>query len=110
MPCYSNVQTVLTDVDSIEKAAAELGITVIKHSADRYTLSKGGEHITIRRVAGEKKFSTEQYSGSNNWPDAVLRPLLTAYAKVQIKKFAAKKGMTVSAGAKPGQYVLTSYR
>lgn len=110
MPCYVNIQTVITDLDSLEKAAAELGITVEKHSANLITLRKGSDYIKLERQAGSKKFDTVRYSGSNNWPETILNPLLPAYAKKQIKKFAARKGMTVSAGAKQGQYVLTSYK
>lgn len=110
MPCYSSMQTVLTDLDAIQEAAKSLGITVQKLAEGRYRLLRNGEHITLQRRPGEKKFSTEAYSGSNAWPEAILQPLVQSYAKVKVKQFAAKRGYNASAGTKPGQIVLTSYR
>lgn len=110
MPCYSKVTTLLIDLTAIEEATKSLGITVQKHSHNRITLSKGNEQITLSRNVGEKKFSTVPYSGSASWDTEILQPLIPAYAKVQVKKFAAKRGYTLSVGSQPGEYVLNSYR
>jgi len=109
MPCYSGIETKLTDLETVQKAAEATGITVTKRSATRYTLSKDGESIDIECKAGEKYFSTVAYSGSSNWPDAIIRPLTQQYAKERVKQFAKKRGYMVSAGSKPGQVVLTKY-
>lgn len=110
MPCYSKIQTVLIDLKTIEAAAAKLGITISKRTANRFTLKKDGEHIDIERASEGEKFSTMTYSGSGNWPDEIITPLTLEYARARVKDFAQKKGYTLSAGTKAGELVLTSYR
>jgi hypothetical protein len=110
MPCYSNIQTVLLEMKSIEAAAALLGIKIEKRTANAYTLRKGNEYITIQRSADGQKFETKAYSGSGKWDTEIMQPLVKAYAKEQIKVFAKKSGYTLSAGSQPDTYVLTSFR
>ena len=110
MPCFSVIVTVLIDVSTIEKAAATLGIQVIRRNANRYTLRKDSDVIDIVRAAEGQKFQTVAGSGGGNYPDNILTPLTMAYAKARVKQFAEKNGYTLSAGEKAGQYVLTSYR
>jgi len=110
MPCYSNVKTVLITLADIEAAAKFLGIKLEKHNANRYTLRKGREHITIERTKEGEAFYTQSYSGSNSWDTEIIQPLVQAYAKEKLKTFAKKNGYTLSAGAKDGAFVLTSFR
>lgn len=110
MPCYTNVKTVMLDIEVIKKVAAELGIKVEKNSPHRYTLSKGLEHITIEREAEAQPFYTKRYSGSNSWDVEIIKPLLPAYARAQIKAVFKKAGYTVAAGAQPNQLQFTSYK
>lgn len=111
MPCYSSIQTVITSLADLEKAAAEvgIGIKVIKHSATRITLERGREHITLSLNPESKKWQTVAMSGSNNWPEEIMAKVLPAYAKARVKSFAAKKGMVVSKGQGANQYVMTKY-
>lgn len=110
MPCYSKVPTVLLDFAVLVAAAENLGIVVIKRTPNRYTLRKGDEHIDVERAELGQKFNTVAYSGSNNWDTEIIPPLVQAYAKEQIKSFAKKNGYTLSAGSKPGELVLVSYK
>lgn len=110
MPCFSNVQTVLIDIKSVETAATALGIKVERNSPNVFTLRKGKEFIRIERAREGEKFSTVAYSGSNNWDTEIMQPLVKGYAKEQLKVFAKKNGYTLSAGSKPDAYVLTSFR
>lgn len=103
MPCYSQIETVLIDIATIEKAAALLGITVSRRNANSYVLQKGSERIIIDRTGEGEKFYT---SASQN---GIIKPLSQAYAKEMIKAFAKKKGYVVSAGSKPGEIILTQY-
>ena len=114
MPCYSSIQTDLIDIATIEKVAPGLGITVTRRNSNRYILGKtdarGRTEVEIRREKEGEKFSTVPGTQYGNIEDDLITPLTQAYAKDKIKTFAAKRGYTVSAGNKPGEYVLTSYK
>lgn len=110
MPCYSNIQTVMLDIATIEKVAAELGVKVEKKTANSYVLRKDGEYIAIEREAADKPFYTRRYSGSGSWDTAIIEPLLLAYAKDKIKKVMKAKGYAVAAGSKPNELLFTSYK
>lgn len=110
MPCFSKMQTVLIDLPTIEKAAEALGFKVEKRTANSFTLRKGNEYITIEREKEGGKFSTKPYSGSNNWPDEILAPLIKSYARETIKTYYKSKGYTMSAGATQDELVFTSYK
>lgn len=105
MPCNSLIQTILIDINTIQKAADALGITVIKRTNNSYTLRKGDEQVTIERTREGEKFSTALYSANGD----LLASLVPAYAKERVKQFAKSKGYTVSAGSKPNTFVLTKY-
>lgn len=110
MPCYSALKTVLLQLSDIEKAAKALGITVEKHTANRFTLKKGREYITIERTKEGEAFSTKPYSGSGSWDTEIMQPLVQGYAKERLKAFATKNGYTLSAGNKEGAFVLTTFK
>lgn len=110
MPCFSNIQTILIDLEVIQQVAEQAGFTVSRRTANRYTISKGREHIDIERTEAGQKFNTVAYSGSNNWPTEIIEPLVVGYAKAKLKAFAKKSGYVLSAGNKPNEYVLTSYK
>jgi len=110
MPCYSNIQTVLLDLKTIESAAAALGMTVTKKTANYYMISKGHEHIDIQRSADGQKFETVAYTGSAYWPQQVLEPLVMQYAKERTKALMKAKGYMVSQGQNANELVFTSYR
>lgn len=110
MPCYSSVQTVILDTESLKKACLTLDIGLERHTDNRYTLRKAGEFITIERSQPGSKFQTVAYSGSTGFDTAIINPLVQEYAKVQLKKFAQKKGYVVSPGKATGEYVLTSLK
>ena len=109
MPCYSNIQTVLIDLKTIEASAQALGMTVTKKTANRYTLSKGREYIDIQRGA-DGKFETVAYSGSAYWPREVMDPLVIQYAKDRTKALLKSKGYVPSQGQNTNELVFTSYR
>ncbi len=110
MPCYSNLKTVLIALKDIETAAKALGITIEKHTANRFTLKKGSEHITIERAKEGEPFFTKAYSGSSYWETEIMQPLVQVYAKERLKAFATKNGYTLSAGNKESAYVLTTFK
>jgi hypothetical protein len=110
MPCYSSTPTVLIDMSVIEKVTALLGIVITKHNANLITLTKGREYIKLQREDAKSKWAIVPYSGTGYFPTAILEPLGMAYAKEMVKKFAQKKGYTVSVGDKPGELVLTTYK
>jgi hypothetical protein len=110
MPCYSNIQTVLIDLDVVKSVAESMGISVIMKRPNRYTLKTGREHIDIERTEAGQKFNTVAFSGSDNWENEILQPLVMGYAKAQLKAFAKKSGYTLSAGSKSGEYIFTSYK
>jgi|DewCreStandDraft_4_1066084.scaffolds.fasta_scaffold114418_1 hypothetical protein len=110
MPCFTNIKTVLIDFPVIEKVAAELGIKVEKHTTNSYTLSKGSEHITIERRAAGEPFFTKAYSGSSNWDEVLLPPLVQGYARAQLKAVFKKAGYTAAAGQKPNELQFISYK
>ncbi len=102
MPCYSKIQTALLDVSSIEAAATQLGIKVVKHTANSLTLTRGYEEVTLFRRNAEEKF---QAQGDTT----LLSDFVPVYAKKQLVKFAKSKGYTVSQGSDQTEYILTKY-
>ncbi len=102
MPCYTKVQTLLLDISSIEAAADQLGITVVKHSATYLTLKRGSQMMELTRENDKAKF---QATGATE----MLDELLPTYAKKQLVKFAKSKGYTVSQGGDASEFVLTKY-
>lgn len=110
MPCYSKIQTVLISLPDVQSAAQALGMTVTRRSQNRYTISHNGERIDIERPAEGEKFETVAYSGSANWPTAILQPLVSEYAKVRTKALMRSKGYTASQGTNPNELVFTAYR
>lgn len=109
MPCFSKIETLLIDLAIIQQAAAALGITVTKRTANQYTLVRGNERVDIERTQDGQKFWTKTYSGSELFQAEIIQPLTQAYAKEKVKAFAKSKGYTVSAGSKPNTYVLSKY-
>lgn len=109
MPCYSKVQTVLIDISSIEEAAKTIGMTVTKDTANKYTLRRGNDYISIERTREGEKFSTVAMSGSNGYMENIVKPLTVAYARERVKKYYRSKGYTVAAGSKPNQLTFTKY-
>ena len=105
MPCYSKIQTVLLDLKVIEAASATLGISVIKRTANSYTLRRGREQVTIERTREGERFTTSYASSEGD----LLKSLVPAYAKERVKQFARSKGYTVAAGSKPGKFILSKY-
>lgn len=108
MPCYSRIQTILIEIDTIMDAARKLGIEVERVDENYLRLIKGGSSMTLERQPGEKQFYTRILFGSQN--ESILQPLTAEYAKTQVKRFAAKRGYQFSVDPKTKEYVLTSYR
>lgn len=108
MPCYSTIQTKLTDLEAVKKAAEILGHTVETRSGGSVlTINSANATISIYRRGAAKFLNAEA-----DLPDdrALLTQVTRQYAIGKVKDLARKKGYLVSQGTKPGQYVLTSYR
>ena len=106
MPCNSKIQTVLLDLATIEAAANALGIQVIKHTPNSYTLKSKTESVTIERLPGRRKFTTTYFSAQGD----LLKTLVPEYAKQRIKAWGKSKGYTLATDStNPRKFVLTKY-
>jgi hypothetical protein len=103
MPCYTKVPTKLIFAVDVEASAKKLGFEVKKVGSNTFVLTKNYESITLTKNTGE-----ETYTASG---DIYLLPeIAKEYALTQVKKFAKKKGYTVTFDQKSGDYVLISTR
>jgi hypothetical protein len=105
MPCYSKIQTILIDLTTIEAAVKSLGIQITKRTPNLFILKRGDEQVEISRTREGERFTTSYASSEGE----LMKTIVPAYAKERVKQFARSKGYTVSAGTKPGQFVLTKY-
>jgi len=111
MPCYSAIQTNLIEVKSILAAAQALGFQVTKVNENRYTIRKDRyTYVDIQREKPGAKFSTVTYSGSGDFPQDIIQPLLPIYAKEQLKVWGKKNGYLLSPDKNAGEFVLTSLK
>jgi len=110
MPCYSNTKTVLIHLAEMLKSAKTLGISVKEINENLIRLEKGREYINLQRSAVGEKWELVPYSGSGYFPRDILEPLGMTYAQTMLKKFAAKKGYTVTPGKQPGELIFTSLK
>ena len=111
MPCYTTVQTNFIDVDALQAAAKEMGITMQAQGANAFRLrsTKTGDYVTIQREKPGAKFQTETYSASDDYVEEILNKLAQPYGKVMLKKWSQKNGYNFAAGTKPNEYVMTKY-
>jgi hypothetical protein len=107
MPCYSRVETKLKDVPALQAAAAAAGMTLEVNSKTLVTLVHGSTRLQFQRLNETMPFVCyAEYDKQK----AMLNAVTSRYAEARVKAFAKKRGYMVSQGAKPGEFVLTSYR
>lgn len=109
MPCFTKVETKLIDLDTLKSVASALGIEVFMRNKNSYTLSKGREYINISREAEGKPFSTEAFTGSNNWDTEILQPLTVGYTTAKVKAYYKSKGYSVVVDSKTNELIFTKY-